>query len=252
MAWMASCGSEPVGYRVGVNPWRILAEALGQRLDADLIPTLYAAASVPTPLLRAELRAAGRSFIDAETGSYPEPDELARTVNFVVKGSTRRATAVGAISGVAGVVAWAPEWVAGAVSALRLAQRLAVVHGFDPDTDEGKLLISRALAHAFDVKIPESTRVTTRVSELPALVRREGQTPVAMARWVAGQVASTSVAALASRVVRLVPGLGFAFGGVGAWRRSHRLAARMCEVFARAASGVPFEIHDEVLADEVR
>ena len=235
-----------------MNPWRILAEALGQRLDADLLPAMYAAASVPAAELRAELREAGHAFVDGDTGVCPEPDELARTVAYVVKSSTRRATAVGALGGAVGFVALAPEVVAGAVSALRLAQRLAVVHGFDPDTDAGKLVISRALAHAFEVHLPESTRVTTRVSELPALIRTDERTPKAVAAWVGGQVASKSAAALLSRFIRLVPGLGTGLGGFGAWRRQLKLAERMCEVYSRAAESAPFELNDESLADEVR
>ncbi|MSQ04048.1 MAG: hypothetical protein EXR71_19535 [Myxococcales bacterium] len=234
-----------------MSPWRLIAEAFGQRLDADLIPALYAAASVPTHEIRDELRASGHAFVDEATGVFPEPDELARTVAWVTRTSTRRALVLGVAAGAVGFAAVAPAVLASATSSLRLAQRLAVVHGFDPDTDAGRLVISRALAFAYDVQIPAATRVTTRVSELPALVGPLGSTG-ALTRWVGRQAFTGSVVAVVARVTRLVPGLGAAAAGVSALRTQSRHAQRMCEVYARATEALPFELGGESLADEVR
>jgi len=234
-----------------VSPWQIIAEALGQRLDADLIPALYAAASVPVPVLRAELRAAGQAFVDPEAGQVPEADELARTIAWVVKSSSRTAAAIGAVGGAGGLLSVAPELAASAVSVLRLAQRLALVHGIDPDTDGGKLVIARALAAAYEVRLPDSTRVTTRMSDLGSMVR-VGPGGGVVAGWVGKQVARQSLAAVVRRAVRLVPGLSIGLGGFGAWRRQLVYAERMCAVYARTVEALPFDLGDEALAEEVR
>ena len=234
-----------------MSPWRLIAEAFGQRLDADLIPALYAAASVPTGDIREELRQSGHAFVDEVAGLFPEPDELARTVAWVTRTSTRRAVALGVAAGAVGFAAVAPAVVASALSSLRLAQRLAVVHGFDPDTEAGRLVISRALAHAYEVQLPESARVATRVSELPALVGPLGSSNM-LTRWAGRQAMAGSVAAVLARVTRLVPGLGAAVAGVSALRTQGRHAARMCEVYARATEALPFDLAGESLADEVQ
>jgi hypothetical protein len=57
---------------------------------------------------------------------------------------------------------------------------------------------------------------------------------------------------LVGRVVRLVPGLGAGVGGVVAWRRQQQHAERMAAVYAGALESAPFDLGDEVLADEVR
>lgn len=235
-----------------MSPWQIIAEALGQRLDAELIPSLYAAASVAPAQARDELRAAGLAFVDEATGQFPEPDDIARTVAWVVKAASRQAGVVGAVSGAAGFLAVAPEVLASAVATLRLAQRLAVVYGFDPDTDAGRMVISRALAHAYEVQLPESTRVATRVSELPALVRTGAGNSQAMVAWAGRRALSGTASVLVGRVSRLVPGLGAVIGGIRAFRAQERLAARMCEVYARTMEALPFDLRDEEIAVEVR
>ena len=234
-----------------MSPWRLIGEAFGQRLDADLIPALYATASVPTSEIREELRCGGHAFVDEAAGLFPEADELARTVAWGTRTSTRRAVVVGVAAGAVGFAAIAPAVLASALSSLRLAQRLAVVHGFDPDTDAGRLVISRALAHAYEVQLPESTRVATRVSELPALVGPLGSTG-ALTRWAGRQAIAGSLAAVVVRVTRLVPGLGAAVAGVSTLRTQSRHAARMCAVYARATEALPFDLANESLADEVR
>lgn len=234
-----------------MSPWRLIADSLGQRLDADLLPAVYAAASVPTRVLREEFRAAGIAFVDAVAGEWPDDEALARSVVAVTKGSARAAAAVGAVGGAAGLLALAPELAAQTVASLRLAQRLAVVYGFDPETDHGKLVLARALAAAYEVQLPDSARVTTKLSDLTGIARQDGSRQ-ALVGWAGRQAARQSVAMLVGRVVRLVPGLGAGVGGVVAWRRQQQHAERMAAVYAGALESAPFDLGDEVLADEVR
>ncbi len=235
-----------------MSPWQVIAEALGQRFDAELIPSLYAAASVPTAQVHDELRAGGYAFVDEVAGVVPEADELARTVAFLARQSTRQATALGVVSGAAGLFALAPEVVAGGVATLRLAQRLAVVYGFDPETDAGRVVLSRALAHAYEIKLPESARVATRVSEIEALVRSSPAESRELVAWAGRRALAGSAGLVLSRITRLVPGLGAIVGGVRAFRTQGRLAARMAEVYAGAAESVPFDLRGEELAVELR
>jgi hypothetical protein len=234
-----------------VSPWRLIADALGQRLDADLIPTVYAAASLPTAEVREQFRVAGIAFVDEDAGQFPDAEELARSVVVVSKEAARTAAAVGAVGGAAGLLALGPEMGAQLVASLRLAQRLAVVYGFDPETDHGKLVLARALAAAWEVQLPESARVTTRLSDL-TVVARTGGNQQALIGWAGRQVASKSAGALLRRVLRIVPGLGAGVGGVSAWRRQQLHAQRMADVFGRALESTPFDLGDEALAIEVR
>lgn len=229
----------------------ILAEALGARLDSDMLPRLYDLAGVPTAQVRSELRASGLSFVDAEAGTFPDPIEIRRTAQVVTRRSTRTAAVIGAASGVAGMASIPPELAATLVLSLRLAQRLAVVHGFDPDTDAGKLVIGRAAAAAYGVQIPEFGRVATRISDLPAVVRNQLPGPSSAAAWVGQQLVLRSGGSFVGRVLRSVPGLAATVSGIGAWRRHDRIGSRMCVVFERAMRAGCFELDDVVLADEV-
>ncbi len=194
---------------------------------------------------------AGIAFVDEAAGEWPDAEALARSVARVSKEASRKSAALGAIGGLAGVLAIAPELAAQLVASLRLAQRLAVVYGFDPETDHGKLVLARALAAAWEVQLPDSARVTTRISDLTVMARSGGNSE-ALVGWAGRQVASKSVAVLVGRVVRLVPGLGAGVGGVLAWRRQQLHARRMAAVYAGAIESAPFDLGDESVADEVR
>lgn len=229
--------------------WELLARALGDRVDVSLLPTLYERVSLPTNLVREELRAAGVPFQDVEAGQIFEPPELAEAAQRVVRTSTWRSVGLGALGGALGPLAVPPELLATLAHHLRLAQRLAVIYGFDPETDAGKLVVARALAAAYEVRLPTSARLELRVRDLPALVRGSGQSDVT--GWLARQAVTRTAASLTRRVTRLVPGLGTGIAAVSAGRRTSKLAARMIEVYSRALEAVPFDYGDEELAVEV-
>lgn len=224
---------------------------MGARVDEDLLPALYAAASVPTTTIREELRAAGLAFVDEEAGLRPDDTALGRAVDHVVRAAQLRAGAMGAVTGLAGVAAVPPELLAAMVNTLRLGQRLAVIHGFDPETDHGKIVLTRAIAAAVGVDLPESTRVATRVSELPVLLRDAAPGTTGAVHVVTRYVVQRSMTASVARVVRMVPGLGATIAAASAWRRQRHLATRMCAVFARAVEPEGFDLAGESDAVEV-
>jgi hypothetical protein len=231
--------------------WRIVLDALGARLDTDLLPAIYDAASVPTPLIREELIAANLAFRDPTAGLEPDAAALADAVSRLSRQASRRSLAVGAASGLVGAAAIPPEVLATLVQTLRMGQRLAVIYGFDPDTDAGRIVLWRALAAAWDVDFPDQGRLSLKVSELPALLRAQAPATQSAAGWLARQVTGRALLSVASRVTRLVPGLGAGLAALGAQRRTAVMASRMAEVFSRAVESETWALAGEEIAVEI-
>jgi len=234
------------------STWSVLWEVLGERLDEDLLPAVYEAVSVPTSEIRAALREAGLAHLDPEAGLRPEPAELDAAAARLVATARGRAAALGAVGGLAGAFAIPPEVLGSLVHTLRLAQRLAVIYGFDPETDAGKMVMWRAIAAGYEFELPASGPMGLKVRDLPDLVRTQVPATRQATGWLARQVVTRSVMSVANRVTRLVPGLG---AGVAAWsaqRRIDALAARMVAVYGRACADAVFDLGDEALAVEVQ
>jgi len=239
-----------------MTPWQVLLEALGgevkDRLDGDILPSLYAAVSVPTATIRADLRDDGLRFIDSDTGQWPTEQELDESAKRATVASQRRGAGLGIASGIVGAVAIPPEVLAGLVLALRLGQRLAVIYGFDPETDAGRLVLWRAIAAAYDIELPQQAQVGMRVRDLPELLKSQLPASQQAATWMARQVAVRALMTGVSRVTRLIPGLGAGVAGYSAHRRIDAMAKRMLTVFKRSVEARPFDLLDESLAVEVR
>ncbi len=233
------------------SPFSLLMQALGERLDEDLLPAVYMAASVPTADVRAWMRESGIAFVDAEAGVYPSQADLDEAARRVVRQTRDRATAFGVASGLLGAVAIPPEVLASIVSTLRLAQRLAVLHGFDPETDAGKLVLWRALAAAYEVELPAQGPVGLKVRELPEMLRSQLPATRQATAWLARQVVLRASSTVMGRITRVIPGLGAGLAGWGAHRRTRAMGERMTEVYRRAMNAAPFELYDEVIAIEI-
>ena len=233
------------------SPLQLLLQSLGERLDEDLLPALYTAASVPTAEVRAWMRSLGIPFVDVEAGEYPGNPELEDAARFIVAHSRDRATAVGVASGLLGAVAIPPEVLASLVSTLRLAQRLAVLHGFDPESEAGRLVMWRALAAAYEVELPTQGPVGLKVRELPEVLRAQLPATRQASAWLARQVVLRASSSVMSRVTRVIPGLGAGLAGLSAHRRTRRMGERMIQVYRRTMSAVPFDVEGEELAVEV-
>lgn len=229
----------------------IILDNLGERLDEELLPALYAAASAPTVEIRVWMEENGVVYVDRETGRVPSTAELDEAAERLIGHARDRATMLGAASGLAGAVAVPPEVLASLVQTLRLAQRLAVLHGIDPETDAGKLLLWRALAAAYEIELPDGT-LGLKVRELPDLVRQQLPATRQATAWLTRQLVVRTVATVAGRITRLIPGLGAGLAAAGARRRAIDMGARMNEVLRRAGEGDRFDVEGEEPAVEIR
>lgn len=170
------------------------------QVDATLLPGLYAAVSVDPDRERARLRAARRPFVEPGAGDRPTREEVGRTAGWVIDQARGRVAVLGGIAGIGGAVTVPPEAALQAVAALRLAQRLALVHGLDPRTDRGEMAVWQALAAGFELPLPGDGPVGMRVRELPLVLVR-------------GVAAKNAGGALATAMMR-----------DAAWRIGHRFS----------------------------
>ena len=172
--------------------------------DARLLAGWYRAVSVPAASVRRTLRQAGLTYVDPATGGG-DLHELDRSAAWVIAQASDSATAIGGIAGLGGLASIPPEVLANLVSGIRLGQRLAVVYGFDPDTDRGQMALFRALAAAYEVEMPDRGPVGMRVSELPSLVAPTLMAPRSVPGDLVGQIVRKAAWTLASRYSRIVP-----------------------------------------------
>lgn len=209
----------------------ILVEHADQRLPAGL----YAAISVPTARTRARLRRSRRPFVDpdAPTPSLADVDE---TAAWVIHQSKINAAAFGGLTSMAGAVTIPSESVGVAIALVRLAQRLTVVYGFDPETDRGQVAVWRALAAGLEIDLPSQGPMHVRLRDLPpALVQR----PASAGAWLARQVMRRSLWSVASNLTRFVPVASSAAAVLGARRRTGDVGGRMRDALRRLAEIPP-------------
>lgn len=233
------------------SPVEHLLSLLLDRVDTDLLPAIYAAASLSTAEIRAQFEEDGLPFLNPLTGRSPPMEDVILASAQVIRHSRNRATALGGLAGISGPISVPPEVLANLVQILRLSQRLAVLFGFDPETDAGRLVMVRALAAAYGLAVPAQGQLGLRLRDLPMVLR--SQLPeVAQPAWLLQQAAHRTRGMIVRRVVQAIPGLGL---GVSAWsalRRVERAGQEMVEVYRRACQALPFDIEDEVLAIEIR
>lgn len=230
------------------SPLRQVLLNLSERLDEDLLPSLYAAASLDTEEVRATLSARGDVLHDGD----PEVDHhaLTRTSERVIHRACRRAAARGAIAGAGGLLAVPPEAAASAVQSIRLAQRLVVVWGFDLSTDLGQIHVARALAAAYEVDLPDQGPIDMRVRDLARITRPQLPELRNQTTALARVLAARSVVTLATRFTRWIPGVGAGLGAIGAHRGLRRHGERMV-AYLRRVRGVPEREQDIEDAVEV-
>lgn len=235
------------------TPLQIVLEELAERLDAGALPTLYEAASVSTAQARQELAAAGLPYTDPAAGRLPGRAELDAAARLLIARAARAATVRGAVGSFGGLATLPPETAAALVQTLRLAQRLAVLYGHDHESDAGRLLLSRALAAAWEVELPADGAWGLRLRHLPEVVRTRLSTgtPASVAT-VARTVAVHAVVTAGKRVGRIIPGFGTTVGAISARRELRAQGERMRAVYERAWGG-DLLVEGEVLdVEEVR
>ena len=210
---------------------------LTERLDEDLLPGLYGVTSLTTAAVQREFREAELPFTDPVNGTFPPEEELEAAADAVVNRAVKRASVRGAIGGMGGAIAIPPEVVLALVQTVRMAQRLAVLYGIELETDRGKLLLSRAIYAAYELKLPEQQQLDMRISELPQVARQQTPDVQRTTAWIARTVAWQLTRRIGGRLTRVVPGIG---AGIGAWDANRSLKVqgkRIRAVYQRSWSG---------------
>lgn len=233
------------------DPWRVLFRELGLRADEDLLPSLVAAASVTPADVRRELSEAGLAWHDPAAGMEPSREQLGVTAQRLMRRSSRRATLRGALGGMVGAAAIPPEVLAALVQSLRLAQRLAVVYGVEPDTDHGRIIVWRALAAAWQIELPTQGALGIKLSDLPALVVQRLPARSSATADLARTLALRAAVSVGARASRMVPGLGSGIAALQARRTQRQQGERMQRVFEREWDAGRFDDADIQEAVEV-
>lgn len=220
-------------------PW--LRELLA-RADADLAAGGYRVVSVDPERVRRQLRTAGRPFLDP-AGPVPPLQDLDATARWLLGQTRFNSSALGGFAGLAGLVSVPPEIAAQAIGLVRLAQRLAVVYGFDPDTDRGRTALWRALAAGLEVDLPDGP-VATRASDLPRVLGAS-VTPTSVGTALTVAVAHESARFVAGRFGRFLPLVSSLFAARDARRRTSEVGGRMIDVLSRLSEpGALPDVHD--------
>ncbi len=234
---------------------RRLPRELADTVDARLLTVLVGRMSVPTRRTRVWLRGRRLPFVDpARPVHAPSPSRAAidGTADRVITRYATQAGFLGLAAGIGGVASIPPEVLASAVGAYRLAQRLCVVYGFDPETDRGQMALWQALAQAYGLELPESGVVSMRASQLPGLLagRAAGQGENVSGALTRAALRTTAWR-VAGRVSRFVPVVA-ALTQSGRERRQFRaIGGEMKRVLSRLSepAGPPADIEDAVELD---
>ena len=211
-----------------------LLRDLTGRLDEDLPPYVVRSMSVDVEAFQSTLRASGDVFIDRTLNQYPSLSALEKTAAFAIRSSSRKASLVGAASGIAGFFGVPPEAAARLVQSVRLAQRLAIIYGHDPRTDRGAMHVRRALAAGWEVELPGQTKVDMRISDLRNVVRLQLPAPQHGGDWLARALLNQATKTVGARLGRFIPGLGAGLGAYQAHRTAQKMGKRMHKTYVRS------------------
>lgn len=222
-------------------------EGLLERADQRLLALWYQAASIRVGRLRDALRERRATFVDphrAPTAPLPPLIEVDRTAQEILEDAIETAAGRSRLAGLAGALSLPTEVVSTTVASLRLAQRLCVVYGFDPDTDRGRMALCQALAVAFDTELPPAGPVGFKVSELAEIVRVRSTPPSVSARLTRAMATQTALWAV-TRPGRWLPLVGAHGQAARARARTEAAGQRMVDVLRRL-SELPGFVRDHL------
>ncbi len=214
----------------------MLAELLRDltgRLDEDLPPFVVRSMSVDVEAFQSMLRERGDDFIDREAGHVPPLSALEDTAVSTIRRASRKASVLGAASGVAGFFGVPPEVAARLIQSVRLAQRLAIIYGHDPRTDRGAMHIRKALAAGWEIELPGQTKVDMRLSDLRRVVRSQLPAVQHGGDWLARTLLNRATQIVGGRMGRFIPGLGAGMGAYQAHRTAQKMGKRMHKTYVR-------------------
>ena len=206
-----------------MSVWDDLKDSADARLETDLLPAIYAAASLETEEVRQDLRDAGVPYVDLD--HHPSVEELGIAADALIELARRDATAIGAAGGAAGAIGVPPEALASVIHVLRLAQRLCVLYGHDPERGPGYVVMCKTVAAAWQIELPEEMEV--RVKDLPSTAAAQLPESKELASWIARKVATRAVWSVLGKGIRWIPGMATGISAYAANRRMKRQGRRM-------------------------
>ncbi|MEQ1505630.1 MAG: hypothetical protein ABMB14_25580 [Myxococcota bacterium] len=210
-----------------------------ERADRTLVAGWYHAVSASPERIRAWLRLRGLPFVDPAASDSPALAEVDRTAELVIARSSTMIGAIGGAAGLGGAATIPSEWLATTIAVLRLAQRLCVVYGFDPETDRGEMALCRALAAAYGVQVPDTAPARMRIRDLPGLLRSDGQPREGVSSRLARAMAKSTAWWVAGKLTRLVPVLSASSHAIDARLNVDETGRRMQLVLRRLAELPP-------------
>lgn len=211
---------------------QLLRGALHQ-LDERGVAMLYRSISVSVSRTRSRLRAAGLPFVEPGVVA-PRPVELDATAQWVIAQSRASSAAVGGMAGLWGILSIPPEIGAYLVATVRMAQRLAIVYGFDPESDRGRMALAQALAVGFDIELPERGRMSLSLTDLFQVLSK-GPGSTSFGAVLTRSLLSRTARMIGGRATRFVPLLSSGFVAADNQRRTGEIGAKMLGVFTRLA-----------------
>jgi hypothetical protein len=177
------------------------------------------------------------AFSDPTVTHPADAESLAHTAEYLIKRACRSAAVTGAVGGMAGMAGVPPEVAWRLVQLLRLAQRLVVVYGHNPQRDDGRMLVQRAIAAGTGIELPAQGGVGMRVRDIPDVLRESTPTVHQGATWLAQAAVRQTARAVLKPIGRSVPGLAVAPAAWMARRSMRDQAERMLNVIQRASTG---------------
>jgi len=204
-----------------------LFKELGVRVDEDLPPAVMKRISVDLEAYHLELADRGYRYDLRGSQSRPNAIELARSAEYAINSSVRSAGMLGAASGIAGMFGVPPEALARIVQTYRLAQRIAIIYGHDPDSDRGGMHVRRAMSAAWGFELPEQANVDLKLSDFRGVMRAGLPALHDGSAWMARTLTKTATAAVGRRVSRWVPGFGAGMALVQARRLAREQGNRI-------------------------
>ncbi len=221
------------------------------RLDQDVLPALFAAISVDTEQIRAEMVEADLPFSDPEGRVWPNLRELDAAAESLITKAAQRSTVAGAMSGVAGAAGVPPEVVAAMLQDIRLAQRLSVLYGIDPATERGRVLLWRALGAAWQVPVPDQGNLELRMRDLPSAFGSQLPAPDQAAAWMTRHIVRRAVRQTTRRLWRWIPGVATGLSAISGRKRARAHGERMRDLYRSAWTGEPLDLRNSIDVEEL-
>ena len=235
--------------------WQDMVDEAVERADRASLGWFLTRVSIDPPTVRQQWTREGRAHLVSGLSTQPSVHEVDSTARWVISRAAQRASTLGGVAGLGGVLSVPPEALAFLVTLVRLAQRLVLVYGMDPQRESGRMLVSRALHRALDGAWPQHGLDQVRISELfTTLGAGEGRGAlprVSPTVWLR-RVVSTGLQWLGSRTTRMLPVLASGVSVVDNHRRVSELGETMRRVIRREAhAALPDEpaVQDAVIVE---